>query len=61
MYAFLPTEEKRERSCYNEKQQAKINDEQRTKWLAIITNELMSSEESDEDDAIVVHPLLWRC
>ena len=39
---------------------SKLTEEQRTKWLAVVKNELMSSEESDEDDAIVVHPLPWR-
>ena len=32
---------------------------QRDKWLKVITADLMSSEES-EDDTIVVHPLPWR-
>ena len=39
---------------------SKLTEEQRTKWLAIVKSELISSEESDEDDAIVVHPLPWR-
>ena len=39
---------------------SKLTEEQRTKWLAVVKNELMSSEESGEDDAIVVHPLPWR-
>lgn len=38
----------------------KLTEEQRTKWPAVVKNELMSSEESDEGDAIVVHPLPWR-
>ena len=32
---------------------------QRDKWLKVMTTELMSSEES-EDDSIVVRPLPWR-
>ena len=38
----------------------KLTEEQRTKWLAVVKNDLMSSEESDEEDSIVVHPLPWR-
>ena len=38
----------------------KLTEEQRTKWLAVVKNELISSEESDEDDTIIVHPLPWR-
>jgi hypothetical protein len=39
---------------------SKLTEEKRTKWLSVIKNEFMSSEESDEDDAMVVHPLPWR-
>ena len=35
---------------------SKLTEKQQTKWLVVIKNELMSSEESDEDDAILVHP-----
>ena len=38
----------------------KLTEEQRTKWLATVKNELKSSEESDEEDAIVMHPLPWQ-
>lgn len=38
----------------------KMTEEQRKKWLTVITNEYMSSEESGEDDSIIVHPLPWH-
>ena len=30
------------------------------KWKMVFKSELMSSEESGEDDTIIVKPLLWR-
>ena len=39
---------------------SKLTPEQRTKWLSIAKKEYMSSEESGEDDCMVVHPLPWR-
>ena len=39
---------------------SKLSDEQRKKWLAVVKNEYMSSEESGEEDTIVVHRLPWR-
>ena len=40
---------------------SKLTEQQHTKWLTVVKNEFMSSEESDEnDDTIVVHPLPWR-
>lgn len=36
-----------------------LTEQQRKKWLSIICNDFMSSEES-EDEAIIVHPLPWR-
>lgn len=30
------------------------------KWEMVLKSELMSSEESGEDDTIIVKPLLWR-
>lgn len=33
--------------------------EEQKKWLAVISNDFMSSEESEEE-TIVVHPLPWR-
>ena len=32
----------------------------RRKWLTIITNYYMSSEDSGDDDSITVRPLPWR-
>lgn len=37
----------------------KLTEDQRKKWLGVITNEFMSSEES-EDETIIVRPLPWR-
>ena len=39
---------------------SKLTPEQRTKWLSIAKKEYMSSEESREDDCMVVHPLPCR-
>jgi len=39
---------------------SKFNEQQKDKWLSIITNDMMSSEESGPDDSIIVHPLPWR-
>ena len=40
----------------------KLTEDQKQKWLKVVTNEYMSSEESDEDntDRVIVHPLPWR-
>ena len=35
-------------------------EESKQKWLAVMVNDLMSSEESGEDDTVTVHPLPWR-
>ena len=37
-----------------------FTEEQRTKWLTVAKREYISSEESGDDDGIVVHPLPWR-
>ena len=39
---------------------SKFTAEQRTKWLSVTKREYMSSEESGDDDFIVVHRLPWR-
>ena len=36
---------------------AKLNEEQQKKWLSVVTNDMMSSEDSGPD---VVHPIPWR-
>lgn len=38
----------------------KLTDDQRQKWLAVMTNEFMSSEESGDDDSLCLHPIPWR-
>ena len=38
---------------------SKLTEEQKKKWLTVMSNDFMSSEESEEDQ-IVVHPLPWR-
>ena len=38
----------------------RITEEARQKWLKMVTNEMMSSEESGDDDTIIVHSLPWR-
>ena len=38
----------------------KMTEDQKKKWLGVMTNDYMSSEESGEDDSIVIHPSLWR-
>lgn len=37
-----------------------MNEQQKQKWLTVMTNEFMSSEESGSDDDIVTHALPWR-
>ena len=37
-----------------------LTDEQTKKWLKVMQNEYMSSEESGDEDVIIVHPLEWR-
>ena len=39
---------------------SKLSEESHQKLLSIMTNDFMSSEESGDDDTIVVHPLTWR-
>ena len=38
----------------------KLTEESRQKWLKIMINEMMSSEDSGDDDAMIVHPIPWR-
>ena len=38
----------------------RLTEEQKDKWLSVITTDLMSSEESGPDDDIYVHPSPWR-
>ena len=38
----------------------KFTSEQRSKWLKVTKKEYISSEESADDDFIVLHPLPWR-
>ena len=38
----------------------RLTEEQKDKWLSVITNEFMSSEESGPDDEIYVNPIPWR-
>ncbi len=38
----------------------KLTEEQRSKWMKVMRNDFMSSEESDSDDTIAVRPLPWR-
>ena len=42
------------------KKNGKLTEEQRVKWLKVVSNEYMSSEESGEDDTLLVHPIPWR-
>ena len=39
---------------------AKLTEEQRSKWLGVITNDYISSEESDSDDTITLYQPEWR-
>ena len=39
---------------------SKLNKEQKEKWLSVISNDTMSSEESGPEDVITVHSLPWR-
>ena len=37
----------------------KLSPEQKERWLQVISNDFMSSEESQEDD-LVIHSIPWR-
>ena len=51
----------KERTSVSFRKSAKLTEEQKAKWLKVITNDFMSSEESNsDDDSVVVHPLKWR-
>lgn len=39
---------------------SKLTEEQRKKWLSVMNRDYMSSEESGDDDFIVLHQLPWR-
>ena len=39
---------------------SRLTEMQRQKWMKVMTNDFMSSEESDDDNAIVIRPLEWR-
>ncbi len=55
----IPLQKRKEREATILKN-SKLNEDQKKKWNTVITNDFMSSEESGEDDTIVVHPLPWR-
>lgn len=38
----------------------KLTEESRKKWFSVMKNDFMSSEESGEDDSIIIRPLAWR-
>ena len=38
----------------------RMTDDQREKWLKIMCNDIMSSEESGNEDEMIIHPLPWR-
>ena len=38
----------------------RLTEQAREKWLKVMVNEMMSSEESGDEDKVVVHPLPWR-
>ena len=40
----------------------KLTKEQKQKWMKVMSNEYMSSEESDNDNCerVIIHPLPWR-
>lgn len=35
-------------------------EESKQKWLTVMVNDLMSSEESGADDTVIIRPLPWR-
>ena len=39
---------------------ARLTEDQRSKWLSVTKKEFMSSEESGDDDFITVHSLPWQ-
>ena len=56
---FFTVQKRKEREAAILKN-SKLTEDQRKKWLTVITNDYMSSEESGEDNSIIVHPLPWR-
>lgn len=56
---YFSIQKRKEREVAIQKN-SKFTEDQRNKWLKVATNDYMSSEESGEDDCIIVHPLPWR-
>ena len=52
-------QKKKDRECVIRKSK-KLTSEEKDKWLQIVCNEFMSSEESEGDDSLIVHSLPWR-
>ena len=57
----VPLLQKREERASAFQKNTKLTDQKKKKWLGVIKNELMSSEEScSDEDTICVRPLPWR-
>lgn len=59
IYPYSILQKKKERESAILKSQ-KLTEEQKKKWLSVTSQVMISSEESGEDDSIIVHPLPWR-
>ena len=57
MFSYRKLKKERESAVMKN---SKLSEESRQKLLSIMTNDFMSSEESGDDDTIVVHPLTWH-
>ena len=55
---FLLLQKKRERGAVLKN--SSFTEEQRKKWLGVMKRDYMSSEESGDDDFIVLHSLPWH-
>ena len=38
----------------------KLSDDAKKKWMKVMSNDCMSSEESGDEGTVIVHPLTWR-
>ena len=55
-FDLLTFQKKKERECAISKN-SKLTPDQRTKWLNVMKNSYMSSEESGDDDSMIIHPI----
>ena len=60
MFITIILSQKRKERASAVSENPKLIEDQKKKWLSVITLDFMSSEESDSEDENVVHSLTWR-